>query len=170
MQINTQNYQNLSLYKNPSNQTQTTQSQEDSKTFGEHLGMVVPTEEKLKQWESESQNIQEDSTPTLDRGTRALALAAKFANDIEKAMKAQGISDVSKLDKAIFNQVRRESSLESSPEKIQDLLDETIFALQNDRVQSAHLSNGAFESQAQFEARKTKTIDILSEILQGIKA
>lgn len=167
MQI-TQNYQDLSLYRNPSNQAP--QSKEQTKTFGEYLGMVVPTEEKLKQWESETQNKQEDSTPTLERGTRALALAAKFSNDIEKAMKLQGISDVSKLDKAIFNQVRRESSLESSPEKIQDLLDETIFALQNNRVQSGNLSNGAFESQAQFETRKTKTINILSEILQGIKA
>ncbi|WP_297811818.1 hypothetical protein [uncultured Helicobacter sp.] len=167
MQI-TQNYQDLSLYRNPSNQAP--QSKEQTKTFGEYLGMVVPTEEKLEQLKQGNQIKQEDSTPTLDRGTRALALAAKFANDIEKAMKAQGISDVSKLDKAILNQVRRESSLESNPEKIQDLLDETIFALQSNRVQSGNLSNGAFESQAQFEARKAKTIDILSEILQGIKA
>ena len=168
MQI-TQNYQDLSLYKNPSNQTQATQSQEDSKTFGEHLGIVVPTAEKLEQWGKEKQN-KEDSTPTLDRETRILALAAKFGNDIEKAMNRQGISDVSKLDKAIFNQVRMESNLESDAQKVQELLNETIFALQNDRVKSGDLSNGAFESQAQFEARKTKTIDILSEILQGIKA
>ena len=167
MQI-TQNYQDLSLYKNPSNQAQATQPQEDSKTFGEFLGMVVPTAEKLEQWEKEKNK--EDSTPTLDRETRILALAAKFGNDIEKAMNRQGISDVSKLDKVILNQVRMESSLESDAQKVQELLNETIFALQNDRVKSGNLSNGAFESQAQFEMRKAKTIDILSEILQGIKS
>ncbi len=132
--------------------------------------MVVPTEEMLEQLENGTYKKPEDSAPTLDRGTRTLAYAAKFANDIEKAMKLQGISDVSKLDKAIFNQARMESSLESNGDKIQDLLDETISALQNDRVKSGNLSNGKYESQAQFEARKARTIDILSEILQGIKA
>ncbi|TLD89124.1 hypothetical protein [Helicobacter sp. MIT 05-5294] len=169
MQINTQNYQDLSLYKNQSNQAKATQPREDSKTFGEFLGMVAPTAEKLEQWEKEKQN-KEDSTPTLDRETRILALAAKFGNDIEKAMNLQGIRDVSKLDKAIFNQVRKETSLESDAQKVQELLNETIFALQNNRVKSGNLSNGEYESQAQFEVRKSKTIDILSAILQDIKA
>ncbi|TLD84575.1 hypothetical protein LS70_003240 [Helicobacter sp. MIT 11-5569] len=171
MQINTQNYQ-YQMFANKANQ-ETTQKQEEAKNFGEYLGIVVPTDEKLEQWEKNKQNAEnltEDSTPTLDRKSRLLAIGAKFINDIDEAMRIQGISDVSKLDSRILNQVRTKNSLESDSTKIQELLEQNIAILQNNRIQNGYLHEGKYESQAHFEERKNKTIDILSEILQNIKA
>ncbi|MBD5164553.1 hypothetical protein [Helicobacter sp.] len=60
----------------------------------------------------------------------------------------------------------REGALAQSTNDIAKLI--PIIKSPTDIQKGTHL--GQAESQAQFEMRKAKTIDILSEILQGIKA
>lgn len=94
---------------------------------------------------------------------------AEFAAGVQEAMKIQGLTDTKGLDWQLVADIRKRNFYQKD-DQVDERLQTYIDIISDPNIFQRGSYMGQTESPEHFEKRKSQAIDILSEILQGIKA